>query len=994
MRKFLFLIISFFVFSLTFSQVHQAGEVDEDFIGSDSGNGITGGVYQSEVLSNGKVLISGNFIYFDGTHLIEKIALLNSDGSPDTSFQPDVSNFTSVNFTVLSNGKILIFGAGTAPLIKRINTDGSTDSGFDFSINPEYPIKKLAVQNDGKILVAETGKLYRLLPDGQLDSGFITGNTSGDISGEIKALKIQTNGKILVGGVFKEYNDQAVKFLCRLESDGEIDAQFSQNLDFRTTSNVGVNSINIQNDGKIIVTGGLFLNAVNTNGLIRLNSDGSTDTTFSNDFTNLSITDAILLDNGKIIIAGNYLNEYNNTTINKIARINANGQLDATFSISEEFDFNSFSAQNQNSVLIGGLFQNKEILKKFSQSGAPDNSLSFFVPFTGLNGTVKIIKAMTNGQFMILGDFTQFNGNAAKQLIRTDSEGNRDLGFVLDESVSSTIKIEDFDFQPNGKIIAWYTVPGISGSNLLRLNTDGSVDSSFQNVIGAYFANMLNGFRVLPDGKIFAYGSNANESYPTIIARFNQDGSFDDSYNLDPFFSTVSYCLVDTAEIQEDGKILVSLFYAENVGDVYQMKIFRLNPDGSIDNGFDSVNFNLDVHEVRIQNDGKIIVGGYFGGSNSYGDFPFYGVARLNQDGSLDYGFDPTNPDWIIKRVDDMLIQEEEQKIVLTGYFQMTDGSRMNGIVRFDMADGSIDPNFESYFFPSTVGKAGTIALQSNNKIWVGSGIRKYKETRKNFLFRIYGEGLTHVPDGNFEQALINLGLDDEINEYVLTRNITPVTTLDLNSKAISDLTGIQDFSSLNHLDIRNNELTNLNLIGKYEEEEYFFYNNKSLKYLNVSNNQLTKLIVSQLPELNELYVTGNQLDQLDVKNGNNINFFGFNSINNPDLICIQVDDADWSEANWTEIDEWTSFSKDCENMSVADQQVQKLILYPNPTNGLINFSEKVWSVSVYDLTGKVLKSYDFPVQSISISDLMPGIYVIKTIQKGGKKGIHKVIKK
>lgn len=993
MRKFLYLFISLFVFSMTFSQIHQAGEVDESFIGSDSGIGISGDVYQSETLPNGKILISGNFIYFDGTHLIEKIALLNADGSPDTSFQPDVSNFTSVNFTVLSNGKILIF-AGTAPFIKRINADGSTDSGFDFSINPENAIKKLAVQNDGKILVAETRMLYRLLPNGQLDSSFITGNTSGDISGEIKALKIQTDGKILAGGVFKEYNGQAVKYLCRLEPDGEIDAQFSQNLDFRTTSIVGVNSINIQNDGKIIVTGDLFLNTGLTNGLIRLNSDGTTDTTFSNQSINHSITDAILLGNGKIMIAGNYLNEYNNTTINKIARINSNGQLDTTFSISEEFDFNSFSAQNQNSVLIGGLFQNKEIIKKFSQTGVPDNSMSFFVPLTGLNGAVREIKAMANGQFMILGDFTQFNGNSAKQLIRTDSEGNRDMGFVLDESVSSTIKIEDFDFQPDGKIIVWYTVPGLNGSNLLRLNTNGSVDGGFQNVIEAYFTNLLNGFTVLPDGKIFAYGSNVNESYPTIIARFNQDGSFDDSFNLDPFFSTVSYCLADTAEIQEDGKILVSLFYAENVGDLFQTKIFRLNPDGSIDYGFDSVNFNLDVHEIRIQNDGKIIAGGYFGGSNPYGDFPFFGVARLNQDGSLDYGFDPNSPDWIIKRVDDMLIQEEEQKVVVIGNFQMTDGSRLNGIVRFDMTDGSIDPNFESYFFPATVGKAGTIALQSNNKIWVGSGIRKYKETRKNFLFRIYGEGFTHVPDGNFEQALINLGLDDEINEYVLTRNITPITTLDLSSKAISDLTGIQDFSSLNHLDVRNNELTNLNLTGKYEEEEYFFYNNKNLNYLNVSNNQLTKLIVSQLPELNELYVTGNQLDQLDVKNGNNINFLGFNSINNLDLICIQVDDANWSEANWTEIDEWTSFSKDCENMSVADQQIQKLILYPNPTNGLINFSEKVWAVSVYDLSGKVLKSYNVPVQSISILDLMPGIYVIKTIQKDGKKGIHKVIKK
>jgi len=70
----------------------------------------------------------------------------------------------------------------------------------------------------------------------------------------------------------------------------------------------------------------------------------------------------------------------------------------------------------------------------------------------------------------------------------------------------------------------------------------------------------------------------------------------------------------------------------------------------------------------------------------------------------------------------------------------------------------------------------------------------------------------TYVPDDNFEQALIDLGYDDVLDDYVLTENISGVTSLDVNRKEISDLTGIEGFTALTVLSCYYNQLTALDI--------------------------------------------------------------------------------------------------------------------------------------------------------------------------------------
>ena len=119
--------------------------------------------------------------------------------------------------------------------------------------------------------------------------------------------------------------------------------------------------------------------------------------------------------------------------------------------------------------------------------------------------------------------------------------------------------------------------------------------------------------------------------------------------------------------------------------------------------------------------------------------------------------------------------------------------------------------------------------------------------------FLIFSQQTTYVPDNNFEQALIDLGYDNIIDNYVLTNNINTIISLDIGYLSIYDLIGIEDFTALEILLFNNNELTQVDLSQ-----------NINLKELKCYNNQLTELDVSQNTLLEHLGCAGNQLTELN----------------------------------------------------------------------------------------------------------------------------------
>jgi Leucine-rich repeat (LRR) protein len=251
------------------------------------------------------------------------------------------------------------------------------------------------------------------------------------------------------------------------------------------------------------------------------------------------------------------------------------------------------------------------------------------------------------------------------------------------------------------------------------------------------------------------------------------------------------------------------------------------------------------------------------------------------------------------------------------------------------------------------------------------------------------GFGQTPIPDANFEQALINLGYDTGTpNGSVPTANIDTVTYLNVNQQNISDLTGIEDFTALTTLYCDDNQLTTLDVSNNLLLENLYCYqnqltsldvsnntaltelscfenqltsidvsnniflgnlwcsenqltsidvsNNTALTTLYCDDNQLTTLDVSLNTALKGLNCNDNQLTSLDVRNGNNTNFFfdvdpEFFTNANPNLYCIDVDDAAWSTANWTvangNIDPQQYFSNNCSGTSIQEHFPNKKLL-------------------------------------------------------------------
>ena len=167
----------------------------------------------------------------------------------------------------------------------------------------------------------------------------------------------------------------------------------------------------------------------------------------------------------------------------------------------------------------------------------------------------------------------------------------------------------------------------------------------------------------------------------------------------------------------------------------------------------------------------------------------------------------------------------------------------------------------------------------------------------------------TFIPDDNFEQALINLDLDDVFDDSVYTSAIDTVEILDVSNKGISDLIGIEDFTQLSELFCYDNQISELDL--RY---------NSNLFDFNCRNNMLISL---------------------DVRNGNNLALWYFTSLNNDSLMCINVDDVAYANYTW-EKDNHSTFTDNC-NPTVYNQ-----FTYSN------SISKKV--IQIVDIFGRETK--------------------------------------
>jgi uncharacterized delta-60 repeat protein len=231
------------------------------------------------------------------------------------------------------DGKILVGGSfrsldGQArSYLGRLNLDGSLESGFDPGAYDS--VRCLALQADGKILAGGSFNglggqprlgLGRLNDTGTLDGGFDPGVAATNASFPyVQSLAIQEDGRILVGGSFSSLGGQLRVGLGRLNADGTLDRGFDPGVHW------SVKSLVVQADGRILVGGFFWGPDTPRIGIGRLNADGTLDSSFKpvvdGEGSYMDVSSVTVQADGKILVGGNFAAMGGQSCIN-LARLN------------------------------------------------------------------------------------------------------------------------------------------------------------------------------------------------------------------------------------------------------------------------------------------------------------------------------------------------------------------------------------------------------------------------------------------------------------------------------------------------------------------------------------------------------------------------------------------------------------------------------------------------------------------------------------------------
>lgn len=478
------------------ARLEANGNLDSSF---NPGTELYRTVYSIALQSDGKIITGGT--------LNKKLARLNTDGSLDITFnQNKYINYGINSITVLPTGKFLIAGAftrfsnltGISQVtyrngIARLETDATPDATFNPGTaavlaetdNPTS-VRTVKTQTDGKILIGGKFNLVngrarphfaRLNTDGNLDETF---NPLYELNAPISqtdelvhSLAVQTDGKIIVGGAFDSYQNQATRSLLRFLPNGELDTTFDSSMGF---SNGRIYAIEIQTDGKIVIGGIIFDSSLIRKNLMRLNANGTNDATFnvgSIGANNGEFVQTLALQtDGKIVFGGNFTN-VNGNSRQRIARVNANGNIDIDFLAGTSADntVNSIALQTDGKIIIGGDFTQvrntpRNGIARLEYEGSLDPT---FNVGTGFNVGVSSIALQTDGKIIAGGAFSIYNSTFSRSVARLNSNGSYDFSFERGAGVGFTEKINSVGVQTGNKPIVVGNFKEFDGQNKLRI---------------------------------------------------------------------------------------------------------------------------------------------------------------------------------------------------------------------------------------------------------------------------------------------------------------------------------------------------------------------------------------------------------------------------------------------------------------------------------------------------------------------------------------------
>jgi uncharacterized delta-60 repeat protein len=673
------------------------GTLDASF--GDDGRVLTpvrsgGDVGQAVALQlDGRIVVAG---YSAGAANFDfALVRYNADGTLDASFGLEgkatspVGSSGSLGYSVAlqPDGKILVTGEAIGVVnddfaLVRYNADGSLDASFGTGGKVLTPIsstydyaRAVALQSDGRILVAGSAwwgdhyvlALVRYDSDGSLDSTFGTGGKVitqvGPSSVLGGSLAVTPDGGILVGGAIGvgSVHDFAV---FRYNMDGTLDDSFGSGGIAITpvgSGDDGAYSLAIQPDDKILLAGYSWIGNDANLVLVRLNADGSLDTSLDGDGRVIMPvasgsdygSSVALQPGGEILVAGTFSSDF------AVVRFHADGSIDTSFDADGKVTTavglspstgRSVAVQTDDKILVGG--NGNCLLARYNVDGSLDST--FGNGELACAGLASYSIAIQLDRKVLLGGWDSVGSNSEIAVVRYNVDGSLDTSFGAGGEATASFGTNDtrgfsLAVQPDGRVVVAGTAGG--GVAIVRFTPDGLLDTSFGTngevltVLGAYGSGGES-VAVQPDGKIVVAGF-MREYFGLghlVLVRYGPDGSLDTSFDGDglvvaPLPIPSGYaCAV---AVQPDGKLLLA---GSAYSPDWDFALVRYNPDGSLDTTFGGTGRVVtaispgddQAQFLTLQANGKILVAGY--ASNGTDDD--FALVRYHADGALDTTFD------------------------------------------------------------------------------------------------------------------------------------------------------------------------------------------------------------------------------------------------------------------------------------------------------------------------------------------------------------------
>lgn len=760
-----------FIAVLSSKGTGQTQLLDLTFNPNDKGFGYGDGLsttneYLGQIVEqpDGKVIIAGGFTSFNNI-AAGSILRLDVDGDIDQSFvtgsgfsldetgqQHHSAGVGSLALTtggkIIAGGWFNIYNGVSVPPLVQLYPNGTLDNAFVSRINqvitPDKYVSELHLDNENRILVAMASlslpsntRIIRLYPSGELDTTFqeIILDEVGLNKNEIHVLYIQNDGKILIGGSATHILGSDKHRLARINEDGTLDTTFRPVLPgpgIFFSFEPSVYAIVEQDDGRIIIGVGGFGQHL----IQRLNSDGSHDTTFQTgvgfDPLFTLVTDIEELTDGRLVVVGQF-RSYNAVSRNKIVVIHPDGTLDANadpgagFSPQSAFVADVAELRNGKLILSGNFccYQNYRVnmgLIRLRHDLSWDHT---FINETGANCRVKLITPLDNGNILIGGTFSKYNGELRHRLARLLPDGAVDPSFVPPDLQARTISA--LATQSNNRVLIAYENMITSAQtirNLIRTLPNGQPDGSFNT--GSGFNQRVTSIVVQNDDKIIVAGefTKFNDTTAMRIVRLHPDGAIDHTFNAGYGANMTIENMLSTGN---NRILIVGRFTLYD--SVQAHRIALLNPDGSHDASF-SPDVNGTIVNLCKDPDGKIIIGGTF---TQIGGFAINHIARLNLNGTPDTTFQSGagfHPPTHVR-----LAVQLDGRIVAGGRFETYDGFPANRLARINR-DGSFDTTFMIGTGANRWVRA--IAVQNDGKILAGGDFTEINGIGRNRIARLF----------------------------------------------------------------------------------------------------------------------------------------------------------------------------------------------------------------------------------------------------------------